>query len=151
MRVASLLLCIDEEGTRGETQTMNITKSAFVLAVPDCHATAEFLIANLGFETVWQLPGMWHTVANGSCEIRMGSCPDAQDPDTLGDHRYFAYLTLTDLEPVLPGLRAAGALLREPTDEPWGMREVPIKLPTGHRLMLAMKIGGEGEGVRALR
>ena len=76
----------------------------------------------------------------GACEIRLGSCPDALAPGTLGDHSYFAYVEVDDLVSLHRRLVERGAdLIFAPKEEPWGMREMAVRTPDGHRLMLAAR------------
>jgi len=68
-------------------------------------------------------------------------CPDALDSREIGDHSYFAYLTVDDLDAMYAKVLAYGAeVVKELRNEPWGMREFGIRTVDGHRIMLGMKI-----------
>lgn len=55
----------------------------------------------------------------------------------LGDHRSVAYLHVDDVDELHRNALAAGAeVLKAPRDEPWGMRELGLRSPDGHRFML---------------
>jgi catechol 2,3-dioxygenase-like lactoylglutathione lyase family enzyme len=116
------------------------TRAAFVLAVPDAEATARWWEETLGFER-WLEPPGWVFLRGGACDLRLGSCPDALPPRELGDHSYFAYLVVDDLAAVHDRLVERDAdLLFPPVDQPWGMREVGVRTPDGHRFMVAQPI-----------
>jgi len=65
-----------------------------------------------------------------------GQCSDAIPPKDLGDHSYFAYLEIVDIDHYYESVRAAGArILKNLRDEPWGMREFGLVTADGHRIM----------------
>lgn len=62
----------------------------------------------------------------------IGYCPDAPSPVDLGDHSYFAYLLVDDVDVLYAELADRGAIiLRAPTNIPWGKREMAIATPEG--------------------
>jgi uncharacterized glyoxalase superfamily protein PhnB len=72
----------------------------------------------------------------------LGRCPDAPPASELGAHSYVAYLNVDAVDEFYDRAVAAGADIRKPpTDEPWGMRELGLRSPDGHRFMLAPHIG----------
>ncbi len=107
----------------------------FVLAVPDAETTALWWTGVMGFRRVFETPG-WVFVRAGDCEIRLGSCPDALPPRDLGDHSYFGYVAIDDVDAYHRAIAAAGAeIIVPPTDRSWGMREMAVRTPDGHRIM----------------
>jgi predicted enzyme related to lactoylglutathione lyase len=86
-----------------------ISKTRFVIAVPDLHTSAAFYRNVLGFkiETIPD-PG-WLFYHCGDCLIMAGECPDAIHPAKLGDHSYYAYLQIDDIDGFYESVRAAGA------------------------------------------
>lgn len=119
-----------------------ILRNHYVLAVPDMKATARFFKDILGFEEVFH-GGGWIFMERDRCRIMLGECPDAIAPKDLGDHSYFAYWVVDDVDAYCAEIRArAPGMTLEPQDQPWGMREVSIKTPDGHRLHLGQDIGG---------
>lgn len=106
-----------------------------VIAVPDLERSAAYYRDVLGFE-VHEIgdPG-WRFLRRDRCIIMAGECPDAIAPLELGDHSYFAYLEVDDVDRIHQEFRAKGAdILAPPRDEPWGMREFGVRTVDGHRI-----------------
>jgi predicted enzyme related to lactoylglutathione lyase len=113
----------------------------YVLAVPDLERSAAFYRDVLGF-TVHAIsdPG-WLFFVKGDCQIMAGACPDALPPRQLGDHSYYGYLVVDDVDAYHGRVQAAGAEVTKPLrDEPWGMREFGLRTVDGHRLMIGSTI-----------
>jgi catechol 2,3-dioxygenase-like lactoylglutathione lyase family enzyme len=114
-----------------------IVRTSFVLAVPNIERTARWWTEAMGFER-WMEPEGWIFVRSDDCSLMLGECPDAIPPADLGDHGYFAYLYVDDVDAVHARLVAHGAdILSAPDDRPWGMREMAVRTPDGHRFMVA--------------
>lgn len=113
-----------------------ILKTRFVLAVPDAKKTAAFFCDTLGFTNVPVGDDGWRFVERDGHVFMLGSCPDAQRPDELGDHSYFAYLVVDDVDAMHAEIvkRAPDAITSKPDDKPWGMREFAVRTPDGHRM-----------------
>jgi len=120
---------------------LGITKSSFVIAVPDLKKSAAFYRDVLGF-TIHTIsdPG-WLFYRSGDCTIMAGECPDATPPSQLGDHSYFAYLQVEDIDSLHESVRAAGGqICKTLRDESWQMREFGLVTADGHRIMFASPI-----------
>lgn len=114
---------------------------AFVLAVPDLEKAVAYFQSALGFETEWADGGCWHTLARGDARVMLGHCPDAMPPAQLGDHSYFAYLHVDDVDALHAEFVRRGAIIRlPPADKPWGKREMAVATPDGHRLMVGQSL-----------
>lgn len=124
---------------------MAILQNHYVLAVHDVRKSAEFYVRALGFEVFAEPPG-WIFVRKDRCTIMLGECPDDLHPSQLGCHSYFAYLLVDDLDACHAKIRTSGlaARLGEITAQPWGMRELALTTPDGHRIMLGQPIFPEG-------
>ena len=73
--------------------------------------------------------------------MMLGHCPDALRPHEIGDHSYFAYITVDDVDALHREFDAKGALiLRSPESKPWGKREMAVATPDGHRIMFAQSL-----------
>ncbi len=115
--------------------------AAHVLAVPDARVTARWWVEVMGFEIVGE-PDGWVFVRSGKVTIMLGSCPDAIHPRDLGDHQYFGYLEVADVDAWFEAVSGRGAdILFPPADRPWGMREFAVRSPDGHRFMIAAAFG----------
>ncbi|MGC1373755.1 MAG: hypothetical protein WA824_16590, partial [Candidatus Sulfotelmatobacter sp.] len=72
------------------------------------------------------------------CTIVAGQCPDAIPPRELGDHSYFAYLQIENIDLFYESVLASGTgICKTIRDEPWGMREFGLVTADGHRIMFA--------------
>lgn len=117
-----------------------ITGQSYVLAVPDAARTARWWTDVMGFRIAAEPEG-WTFVALGSCQVRLGSCPDAPTVADIGDHGFFGYIEVADVDAYHATIAARGAdILFPPTDQPWGMREAGVRTPDGHRFMIAQEI-----------
>ena len=122
-----------------------IRATMYVIAVNDLRRSAAFYADALGF-TVHEIgDDGWRMFTRDSCRIMAGHCPDATPPAALGDHSYFAYLTVDDADglyaEIAPRIEpAGGAILKPPRDEVWGMREFDIRTVDGHRIMVGQDI-----------
>ena len=117
-----------------------VTGQHHVLAVPDIRATARWWVEVMGL-MVWAEPEGWIFLRRGGFSLMLGECPDAIPPSELGDHQYFAYVELDDVDAYHAEVTARGADLPAPQDRPWGMREMPVATPDGHRIMFGQDIG----------
>ena len=118
-----------------------ITKTRFVIAVPDLARSGMYYRDVLGF-TVREIgdPG-WRFFIKDACCIMAGECPDATPAADLGDHSYFAYIDVDDIDSYFMTVKNAGAdLIKEIRSEPWGMREFGIRTVDGHRIIFGQEI-----------
>jgi uncharacterized glyoxalase superfamily protein PhnB len=117
-----------------------ILQNHYVLAVHDLEQSAGFF-AKLGFQIASEPPG-WIFVEKDNCMIMLGECPDAARPGELGDHSYFGYLRVDDVNAYYEEVKANGVQITSPiSDKPWGMREFGVRSPEGHRMMIGQWIG----------
>jgi predicted enzyme related to lactoylglutathione lyase len=120
---------------------MAVSQSTHVLAVPDLTRSGEFYSRVLGFEVHEMGDSGWRLFVNGRCRIMAGQCPDALPAEQLGDHSYFAYLTVDDVGAYHQRASENGAELLKPLrDEPWGMREFGLRTIDGHRIMVGQPL-----------
>jgi len=115
-----------------------ITNTRFVIAVPDLKKSSAFYRDVLGF-TVHAIPDpgfLFYT--SGPCTIFAGQCSNAISPFNLGDHSYFAYLEVDDIDSFYASVQDKGAkICKSIRNEPWGMREFGLVTIDGHRMMFA--------------
>ena len=118
-----------------------ITGTRYVIAVQDLMTSAAYYRDVLGF-TIHEVgdPG-WRFFVKDACCIMAGDCPDAPPARDLGDHSYFAYVDVDDIDAYFETVAAAGAeFIKELRSEPWGMREFGIRTVDGHRIMFGQEI-----------
>jgi uncharacterized glyoxalase superfamily protein PhnB len=73
-----------------------------------------------------------------------GECPDALPVAQLGDHSYFAYLVVDDVDGFhRKAIAAASEIVKPIADEPWGMREFGLRTVDGHRIMIGQESSGK--------
>jgi uncharacterized glyoxalase superfamily protein PhnB len=120
---------------------MRIVGSNPVLAVHDLDRSASWYSRVLGCERTDPDPGNWAFCRTGSVTFMLGRCPDAMPAVELGDHSYIAYLYVEGVDEFYARAVAEAAdVLKPPTDEPWGRREMALRSPDGHRFMLGESI-----------
>ena len=115
----------------------------YVLAVPDAQKTADFFIDCLGFSKRDAGDDGWRFVARDGFRVMIGTCPEAILPSKLGDHSYFAYFSVDDVDDYFEYVTSRGVdtMKRKPEDRPWGMREFPLRTIDGHRIMVGQSLG----------
>jgi catechol 2,3-dioxygenase-like lactoylglutathione lyase family enzyme len=110
-----------------------IVDSRLVLAVRNLEASTRFYVDVLGF-THHQVdaPG-WSFLSRDTFTVMIGECPDEKPASEIGDHSYVGYLLVEGVDALRQELSARGALVTEPADMPWGLREFGLRTPDGHR------------------
>ena len=114
---------------------------AFVLAVCDLQRSIGYFESVLGFRAEWGDGANWQALSREGVRVMLGHCPDAKPPTEMGDHSYFAYLHVDDLDALHAEIAQRGAIIRQPpTNRAWGMREMEIATPDGHRMVVGQQI-----------
>ena len=120
---------------------MTICRTLFVLAVPDLARSGAFYRDALGFEVKEIGDPGWRMFVRDGCRIMAGECPDAMPASALGDHSYFGYLVVDDVDAYHRRVASAGGEIVKPLrTEPWGMREFAVRTVDGHRLMIGQEL-----------
>jgi predicted enzyme related to lactoylglutathione lyase len=119
-----------------------IRKTRYVIAVHDLERSARFYRDVLGFHVLEiDAPG-WGFFARDECLIMAGECRGAISPEALGDHSYFAYLEVDDIDELYDTVTSRSAtVIKDIRDESWGMREFGIRTIDGHRIMFGSPRG----------
>ena len=112
-----------------------IVAARSVLAVRNLDVSTRYYIDMLGFSRdPIDAPG-WSFLSKDSFRLMLGECSDAMPAGELGDHSYFVYLTLDDVDDYHREIIARGASVHSgPADKPWGLREFGLTTPDGHRI-----------------
>jgi uncharacterized glyoxalase superfamily protein PhnB len=117
-----------------------LTAVRCVLAVRDLAASAAFYRDALGFVLDLEVPG-WAFLSRDGFRVMLGECRDAMPASATGDHSYFAYVDVDDVDGLYRELSARGvSRVVEIGDRPWGMREFGVRTPDGHRIMFGQPI-----------
>src|SRR5262245_40652891 len=117
-----------------------ILQNHYVLAVHDLKASSKFFEL-LGFKITSQ-PDGWNFLQRDNCMVMLGECPDAIRPGELGDHSYFGYLRVDDVDGYYQDLKVSGVKILSPIEtKPWEMREFSVMSPEGHRIMIGQWVG----------
>lgn len=118
-----------------------VLNTRFVIAVHDLEKSAAFYRDVLGFQ-IHKIPDpgfLFYT--KGNCTISAGLCPGSLPPSELGDHSYFAYLEVDEIDAFYDLVRSKGATISKTLrDEPWGTREFGLVTADGHRIMFASQM-----------
>lgn len=116
-----------------------ITRTAYVLSVRDLARSAAYYRDVLGF-TIHEIgDDGWRWYVKDGCTIMAGEGRDETPAAELGDHSYFAYIWLDDVDAYYEAVRANGARILKPLrDEPWGTREFALQTIDGHRIMFGV-------------
>ena len=118
-----------------------IHKTRFVLAVHDLERSAQFYRDVLGFEIKEVGDPGWRFFEKDRCVIMAGECRDAMPASELGDHSYFAYLDVDDVDALYDSVVSKNAeITKKLRSEPWGMREFGIRTVDGHRIMFGQAL-----------
>jgi catechol 2,3-dioxygenase-like lactoylglutathione lyase family enzyme len=107
-----------------------------ILAVHDLRLSTKFFVEVLGFERDFgDGSDGWSWLGRDDVHVGLGECPEAQPASSLGDHSYFAYITVDDVDALYADLVSRGAPVKvPPATKPWGMREIAVSTPDGHRM-----------------
>ena len=117
-----------------------IVSSTFVLAVNDLKTSRAFYIDQLGFIEEFQVPG-WAFLRRGSCQIRLGDCPEAVPMSKCQDHSWFAYLHVKNSAELFREFCQKDVpIWHALEDKPWGFREFAIVTPDGHRIVFGERL-----------
>lgn len=118
-----------------------IQRSMYVIAVPDLSESGEFYRDVLGFDVLDIGDPGWRMFVRDECRIMAGHCPDAIPPSATGDHSYFGYFVVDDIDEYYATVMANGAeVIKSLRVEPWGMREFGIRTVDGHRIMIGQEL-----------
>jgi predicted enzyme related to lactoylglutathione lyase len=114
---------------------------AHVLAVNNIELSARYFCQNLGFTLAWPEAPDWRLVQRDGVRIMLGKCPDATPAAQLGPHSWFAYLDVENVDKLHSEFVASEAIIiKAPSDTPYGMRELVIATPDGHRIVFGQDL-----------
>ena len=114
-----------------------LVNSRCVLAVRDLAISTRFYMDVLGFTRDFgDGSDGWSFLSRDTFRVMLGECPDATPAGELGDHSWYAYVTVEGVDTLYAEVAGRGAeILSQPTTKPWGLREFSLRTPDGHRLV----------------
>lgn len=113
----------------------HIVDSRCVLAVRDLEKSTRYYVDVLGFTLDPIEADGWSFLSRDGFKLMLGECPDQPPASELGDHSYFAYLLMDDVDGYHREVAARGGKVNSPPeDKPWGLREFGLATPDGHRI-----------------
>lgn len=119
---------------------VNFTGVQCVLAVHSLERSVAFYRDQLGFQVTREVEG-WTFLARDAFRLMLGECPDIVPASQAGDHSYFAYVTVEDIDRFYATVLQNNVPCIQPlSNKPWGMREFGIRTPDGHRIMFGQLI-----------
>jgi uncharacterized glyoxalase superfamily protein PhnB len=119
-----------------------INWSRSVLAVKDLAVTRRFFVDVLGFKDDGVDMSGWAFLSRDGFKIMLGECVDALWAHETGDHSWFVCLYVDDVDALYAEFIERGAArLPKPQDKPWGLREMLVHTPDGHRMLFAQVLG----------
>ena len=116
-----------------------ISPWAFVLAVRNLDGSAAYFRDVLGFRVLWEEGTDWRLVERDGVRMMLGHCPDERPASEIGAHSWFGYLDVDDVDALHAELTARGARCTEPADRHYGMREILVTSPDGHRFVFGQQ------------
>lgn len=77
----------------------------------------------------------WSFLTRDSFRLMLGECRDEKPASELGDHSYFAYWYVDDVDQYYEEILARGGLMTSaPSDKPWGIREFSMHTRPPHHV-----------------
>lgn len=111
-----------------------LTGSRHVLAVKNLQVSADYYKNLLGFQTLWA-DEFWHFLMRDGITLMLGECADEIPAGETGDHSYFGYFEVENIDALHEEYREKGvAFLGVLETKPWGQREFAVRTPDGHRI-----------------
>jgi uncharacterized glyoxalase superfamily protein PhnB len=112
-----------------------IINSRCVLAVQDLKTSTAYYRDVLGFSRDPIDAEGWSFLTRDGFRVMLGECRDEKPAGELGDHSYFVYWNVDNVDQFYQDILAKGALVTSaPSDKPWGLREFRLRTPDGHRI-----------------
>lgn len=119
---------------------VHITRASYVIVAHDLARSTEYWRDVLGWELKASDPGNWSFMFRDNVGVHIGECRDAVEPAALGDHSYFAYIVVDDVDALYREITARGADATATEDKPWGMREMAVRTFDGYRITFAQSL-----------
>jgi catechol 2,3-dioxygenase-like lactoylglutathione lyase family enzyme len=112
-----------------------LTPYAYVLAVQDLDKSAAYFRDVLGFRLSWEEATDWRLAERDGVRLMIGLCPADKRAAEIGSHSWFGYVEVDDIGALHGELMGRGADCTAPHDQHYGMREMTVTTPDGHRIV----------------
>ena len=114
-----------------------------ILNVKNVPRSLAYYVEKLGFRKEWD----WGAPPSFACvqrdQVRIFLCQDGQ-----GAPGTWISIFVQDVDALYEDYKRNGAVIRQaPTNLPWGLREMNVEDPDGHRLRLGSEPTGPDDGV----
>jgi catechol 2,3-dioxygenase-like lactoylglutathione lyase family enzyme len=111
-----------------------IIGTRYVLAVKDLAKSVRYYEKELGFSS-WSGNG-WHFLRREKFMVMLGECATGQPAFETGDHSYFAYIDVENIDALYNEYRSRSIeVINAIEDKPGGQREFAVRTIDGHRIM----------------
>lgn len=118
----------------------SLTQVRSVLAVNDLKRSVDFYRDKLGFSVELETDG-WSLLVRDQVKLMLGHCPNAAPASTIGDHSWFAYVSVDGIDRCYDELKKRGVeIIQALANKPWGKREFGVVTPDGHRIVFGQDI-----------
>lgn len=120
-----------------------------VLAVRDLASSTRYWVDALGCTRDFgDGTDGWSFLSRDGLSVMLGECADERPASEIGNHSWVAYVTVADVDAVHAELAQRGAMvITPPESKPWGMREIAVHTPDGHRLTFGTPMRPSGADV----
>ena len=118
---------------------MRFAPWAYVLAVRDLEKSAAYWRDVLGFTITWEEASDWRLAQRGDVRLMLGHCPNDVAASEIHPHSWFGYVGVDDVDALHGELTGRGATVTAPRDQPYGMCEIIVTTPDGHRIVFAQE------------
>ena len=120
-----------------------IVNSRCVLAVRDLKISTSYYMDVLGFSQDSIDAEGWSFLTRDTFRVMLGECREEKAAGELGNHSWFAYWNVDNVDEFFREIVSKGALVTsQPSNKPWGLREFTMTTPDGHRITCGETIAG---------
>ena len=127
-----------ETSENGRYMSSRFRDSRAVLAVQDLARSTRYYTEVLGFTLdPIHAPG-WSFLCRDGIQLMLGECPDEVAAGETGNHSWFAWIRVKDVDALHRDVAGRGAeVIIPPGDRDHGHREFGVRTPDGHRILFA--------------
>ena len=133
----------------GDTVRQDMASWAHVIAVRDLERSASWYRDVLGFRLLWEDVDDWRLAERDGLRVMIGRCPRDMAASQTGAHSWFGYVETRDVDALRVEFVGRGADCSGPADRPYGMREMVVHTPDGHRIVFATQLPAAGRPAAA--